>query len=98
MRSDDRMNEHTDSVADTDKFATLKYIEQMIQGIAEKKWLLWRIEDKKSSNVVGTIIIWNFNDAKISGELGFGLTPKFQGKGFMSEAIDLVSTFSFEKL
>jgi ribosomal-protein-alanine N-acetyltransferase len=67
----------------------------MNKGIDENKWLIWAIEHKKFQKVIGSISIWNLNLEQEIGELGYGITPEYQGKGLMKEALLGVVEYAF---
>ncbi|WP_313893579.1 GNAT family N-acetyltransferase [Psychrobacillus sp.] len=93
MRKDPRMNEYTDSKVDEHISETEAYIEKMNAGVEENKWIIWAIEHKLSKKVIGSISIWNINNKQKSGELGYGITPNFQGKGYMKEALQSIAQY-----
>lgn len=98
MRSNPRMIEYTDSKLDKDINETRAYIDRMNKGIDENKWIIWAIEDKQTARVIGTISIWNFNLEEMSGELGYGIIPDYQGRGLMKEALLSVINYAFDVL
>lgn len=98
MRNDPRMVEHTDSKPDQNINETRAYIDKMNTGVDDNKWIIWAIEHKQISKVIGTISIWNFNDECTSGEFGYGIIPEYQGQGFMKESLLRVTEFGFDKL
>ena len=98
MRSDQRMHIYTDSKPDESLEETQAYIDKMNQGINEEKWLIWAIELSSTHQVIGSISIWNFSETLKTGELGYGIAPDFQGKGYMKEALLAVVEFAFEVL
>lgn len=85
VRSDARMHEYTDTLPDKTLMETQIYIEKMLKGIADTKWIIWAIEHKEIKMVIGTISIRNFQNN--IAELGFGIMPGYQGKGLMKEAL-----------
>ncbi len=95
MRSDPKMNEYTDTKPDESPEETKAYIEKMNKGVDENKWVIWAIEHKQSKKVIGSISIWNINIEQISGELGYGIIPEYQGKGLMKESLLSVVDYGF---
>lgn len=95
MRKDPRMNEYTDTKLDENIDETRIYIDKMNKGVDEDKWIIWAIEHKKSNRVIGTISIWNINSEQMSGELGYGIIPDYQGKGLIKEALLSVIEYGF---
>src|SRR5690554_434560 len=87
IRKDDRMNEYTDTKPDKSIEETKDYIKKMNKGVDAGKWFIWAIEYKQTKNVIGIISIWNINIGQKIGELGYGISPHYQGKGLMREAL-----------
>lgn len=95
MRNDPKMNEYTDTKLDESPEETKFYIEKMNKGIDENKWIIWAIEHRQSKIVIGSISIWSINPDQKSAELGYGIIPEYQGKGFMKEALLGAADYSF---
>ncbi|MFL0268065.1 GNAT family N-acetyltransferase [Candidatus Clostridium radicumherbarum] len=95
MRKDPRMNEFTDTKLDEIPEETRSYIEKMNKGVDENKWVIWAIEHKQSKKVIGSISIWNINLEQKSAELGYGIIPEYQGRGFMKEALLSAADYGF---
>lgn len=98
MRKDHRMHEYTDSKPDESIEDTKKYIENMINGVDEGKWIIWAIESKCTNKVIGTISIWNIDKEQMKAELGYGIIPDYQGKGLMKEALISVVDYGFNTM
>lgn len=96
MRKDPRMIEFTDSKLDVSREETNSYLEKMNRGVDEGKWIIWAIEHKSSKKVIGSISIWNMDSEQKSAELGYGIIPEYQNKGFMKEALASVVEYGFE--
>jgi ribosomal-protein-alanine N-acetyltransferase len=96
MRKDPRMIEFTDSKLDASREETNSYIEKMNRGVDEGKWIIWAIVHKSSKKVIGSISIWNMDSEQKSAELGYGIIPEYQNKGFMKEALASVVEYGFE--
>ena len=74
------------------------FIKKITTGIDNNEWISWAITKKESPELIGTICIWNFSKENNSGEIGYDLMPKQQGKGIMTEALKLVIEYGFKKL
>ncbi len=98
MRSHQLCSEFTDSLPDKSIQETRKYIDNMNKGVDLNKWRIWVIEEKTTKKVIGSISIWNLKEEENSGELGFGLHPSFWGQGFMSETLNEIITYGFNKM
>lgn len=95
MRSDPRMHLHTDTKPDEAPAETAAYIEKMTRGVDTEKWIIWAIQLRQSPKVIGSVSIWNLDRERGSGELGYGITPAYQGKGFMKEALRAAIDYGF---
>ena len=82
------MPEHK-SVIDTES-----YIAKMTSGVKENKWIIWAICLKESSEIIGTISIWNLDKAKEQAELGYGIFPDYRRKGYMKETMNMVLDYA----
>lgn len=76
----------------------LQYINMINEGINRNDWVLWAITLKGTDALIGTICIWNFSKEQSKGEVGYELSPAYQGKGIMQEALTAVIKFGFESL
>ena len=98
MRSDKRMHEHTDTTPDHDISKTDAYLAKMMRGVDENRWIIWAIQNRASGRVIGSVGIWNFDEVQTTAELSYGITPEFQGRGYMSEALARVIEYAFATL
>jgi len=96
MRNDSSMHKFTDTKPDLTYEDTHTYINKMIKGVNQNKWIIWAIEHKVSKKIIGTISIWNIVDN--CAELGYGIIPDYQGYGYMQEALLVVLKFGFDNL
>jgi ribosomal-protein-alanine N-acetyltransferase len=62
----------------------------------EKKRVFWLIEFR--NKILGSIVLHSISLKKKEAEIGYKLKPVSQGNGFMSEAIEAVLNFGFEKM
>jgi [ribosomal protein S5]-alanine N-acetyltransferase len=98
LRSDKNVSEFIDRPIATSIDDALEYIKMINNGIEQNKWILWAITYKDSNDLIGTICLWNFSKEQSKGEVGYELSPIFQGKGIMQEALRAVLEFGFEDL
>jgi len=71
--------------------------EKINQDYEQRKSIHWGIFDNASGKIVGTCGFYRgfFSGA---GELGCVLLPRFQGKGFMTAALQLAIDFGIEQM
>ncbi len=94
LRADDEVNRYIGRLKQTDIKEARTFIQEARQG----DWLYWAICTKESNSPIGTICLWNFSEDTTSAELGYELMPKFQGHGYMSEAVKAVLDYGFSTL
>jgi ribosomal-protein-alanine N-acetyltransferase len=58
----------------------------------------WAIILKDDEKLIGTISLHSFTEKNSVAEVGYDLNPKYQKKGFMSEALKLVVSYGFINL
>lgn len=96
MRKDPSMHGYTDTKPDKTPQETMDYIEKMNDGVDENKWIIWAMVHKQTKQVIGSINIWNIDIQQGIAELGYGIIPRYQGKGLMKEALLEVIHYGFE--
>ena len=98
MRADPRMHVYTDTTPDERMEQTGAYIEHMRKGVAENHWIIWAIAQKETNRVIGSVGIWNIDEAKHTAELSYGIAPDYQGKGYIAEALACALAFAFQTM
>lgn len=76
----------------------LKFIKEQHINIGNNHLIAWGIALKNKSELIGTICLWNFSENNTIAEVGYDLSPEFHGKGIMSEALNLIIDFGFNRL
>lgn len=96
IHSNSEVNQYLERSPTTNISEAEAFIKKIIAGFEEFKWYYWSIFFE--AELIGTICIWNFLADNTIAELGYQLHPKYQGNGFMSEALKAVILFAFEDL
>ena len=73
-----------------------KFIRSVVKDVNKREVYFWGVE--LNGKIVGTICLWNFDYFYEKGELGYELSPFYQRKGIMSEAIKAILTFADSEL
>ncbi len=96
LRSDEGMVEFLDRTTFKEVEEAENHIKYINNGIDEDKWIMWAItvEDR----LIGDICLWNISEDEKKAELGFALSPSYQGKGMMQEALISVVQYGFEQM
>lgn len=71
------------------------YIKKIENLIRRHECIFWGISYKNSTELLGTICLWNFDLQAEAVEIGYELLPQAQGKGIMSEAVSTVLEYGF---
>jgi ribosomal-protein-alanine N-acetyltransferase len=98
LKSNKKTAEHTDNEAYTTIGQAETFIDYIIGGSEAGRWLYLVIEAKETREFIGTITLWNFNENKTVAEVGYEMIERFEGHGYMSEALRVVLEIGFEEL
>lgn len=98
LRSDPLVNTYLNRPATLTIEEAAAYISKITTGIQLHNWMYWAIAVKTSPGLIGTICLWNFVPENDKAEIGYELSPAYQGKGLMQEAVEAVIRFGFEQM
>lgn len=97
-----RSNEKVMSYMDTAKHQTIQdaigLISKINTSFSEKTGINWVIMEKSSEQFIGYFGFWRLMPEHCRAEIGYALSPEFWGKGYMTEAINTLIDFGFNKL
>ena len=74
------------------------FIDGISNTIEENTGVLWVLEAKNNSELLGTIGLRNFNVAENYAEIGYDMHPNYQERGYMSEAFEAVLVYAKENM
>lgn len=63
------------------------YIRRNLDGFANKKGIQWKLCEHDNDRFLGYLGFWNIEYDHYRTEVGYGLHPDFQGKGYMKEGL-----------
>ncbi|NAY93378.1 GNAT family N-acetyltransferase [Muricauda sp. JGD-17] len=98
LRSDKIVNEFVKRPSAESKEKALEFIVKINDGIDNRDLYYWTITEKNQKGMIGSICLWNFSKDKKIAEVGYDLSPKFQGKGIMNESLKSIMAFGFDNL
>jgi len=98
LRSDTEVNRFIDRSIPQNIEDARAFIKKIMDGEQDGSREYWVIRLKETNEMLGTICLWNFSEDKKTAEIGYELFPEQNGKGYMSEAIECVINYSFQKL
>lgn len=97
LRNDENVNRYIDRPKECSIEKALEFISKRNDDFKQKNWLYWAICLKGNSKLIGTACQWNYTD-DLTAEIGYELSPEFQGQGLMNEALQRILDFSFNVL
>lgn len=98
LRSDKDINEFVKRPSAESKEKAMEFISKINDGINNQSLYYWTITEMNNIKMIGSICLWNFSKDKKIAEIGYDLSPKFQGKGIMNESLKNTLEFGFKNL
>jgi len=98
LRSDKEVNKFVKRPNADSKEKALEFISKTNKGIDDQNLYQWTISEKNSTEMIGSICLWNLSKDRKTAEVGYDLSPKFQGKGIMNESLKSILEFGFKNL
>ena len=74
-----------------------RQIDFFIKGFEERSMIRWGIELKENSKLIGTCGFFALNEDVSKAEIGYELNRSYQGRGYMTEALDAILRFIFSE-
>jgi len=97
QRSDPQMMKYLDRAPLTKVEEAEERITDMIDKMAKNEWINWVMAEKANPDLmIGDLGFWRIEDWCFRAEIGYGLQTKYQGKGYMAEAMQAVLQYGFE--
>jgi len=98
LRSDEKVNRYLKrpkSIAIDECEAFVKKIDgNLNDGIGA----YWIIAQKTDNTLIGTVCLWNFSIENETVDLGYELSPAYQGQGIMYETVEKVIAYAFNTM
>ncbi len=98
LRSNKDVNEFVKRPSAESKEKALEFISKINSGIKNQSLYYWAITEKNKDLMIGSICLWNFSEDKKTTEVGYDLSPDYQGKGIMTESLKGILNFGFQNL
>jgi len=73
----------------------VEFITAMDKNISRNEMINWAITLKDHPGMIGTIGYYHIKPEHFRAEIGYMLLPEFQGRGYITEAIDAVVNYGF---
>ena len=99
LHSDPDVQRYITQEPPVDLEASAAFIQKIQEGVQAQRWYYWGLHVKpQTRQLIGTICLWQFTEGNTIAEIGFDLHPVYQGRGYMSEALQSVLRFAEEDL
>lgn len=98
LRSDPEVNLFVKRPSAPTKEKALGFISKIHSGIDSAALYYWAITEKDKDVMIGSICLWNFSEDRKTAEIGYDLSPTYQGQGMMSESLKGILEFGFKTL
>jgi ribosomal-protein-alanine N-acetyltransferase len=74
------------------------YLDSLIERSVSPNSQYWFIKLKLEQVVVGTIGLHSLDVNRLSAEVGYGVSPHYQGRGIFSKSLDALLNYAFDDL
>jgi ribosomal-protein-alanine N-acetyltransferase len=98
LRTDKEVNKFVDRPTAENRVQALEFIAKITTAVDTGFSFYWAISRKDDEQMIGSICLWNFSGDRTYAEVGYDLSPGFQGLGIMDEALNAILDFGFTKL
>ncbi|GGH00926.1 ribosomal-protein-amino-adic N-acetyltransferase [Polaribacter pacificus] len=75
-----------------------QFVEKKIENAVNKNEYLYLVKELQFNDIIGFVYLKNVSYRNKQGEFAYGLAAKSVGKGYMTQAIKLLSTYAFDDL
>jgi [ribosomal protein S5]-alanine N-acetyltransferase len=97
-----RSNDEVNKYLDRPKSITIEECEAFIKNIdanlANNISGYWVLTLKNDDTLIGTICLWNLQPEKDIADIGYELSPAYQGQGLMQEAVEKLVEYGFDTM
>ncbi len=98
QRSDSSMNKYVNNPPCKSIDEAREWINKINNFAANNESIFWGVCLKGIPKLIGGFCFWNLSPEKNKAEVGFGIYPEHQGKGFMSEVLQTGLQYGFEEM
>ena len=98
LRTDKEVNKYLQRPEAKSKEEALQFITKIHLAIENQESYYWAITLAQNERLIGSISLWHFSSDKKTAEVGYDLSPGFQKKGIMDEALKGILDFGFNNL
>jgi RimJ/RimL family protein N-acetyltransferase len=82
----------------TDRSQARGYVERCLAGMDSGEIFPWAIADRDSDVLIGALTLFSLHAEQLRAEIGYSLSPDYQGRGLAAEALRLAIGHCFDQL
>jgi len=98
LRSDPEVMRYTGQPLAASTEEITEYIRKHLELISNGEGIIWGMQLKEETRLIGLISYRKFLFDHFRGEVGYGLHPQYHGMGLMHEALGSVIDFGFNRI
>ncbi len=74
------------------------YLDHVLAGMDSGDIFPWAIADRASDKLIGALTLFSLHVAQLRAEIGYSLSPEYQGRGLAEEALRCALSHAFDAL
>lgn len=98
QRSDKSMNEYVGNPLCNSIEEAREWINKISANTVNGDGIFWGVNLKDDPKLMGGFCYWNLAPEERKAEIGFGIYPQHQGKGYMDEVLKVGLNYGFETM
>lgn len=98
LRGDPDNFKYVDFTPYADLARANKFIRGVLEDMLKKEVHFWAVCPKETNSLIGTICLWQYDEAPSRAEIGYEIMRAWQGKGMAGEALAEIIHFGIEVL
>ena len=98
LRSDKEVLKHLSTPPVQTNEEAEMWINKVINLEKKNESINWALTLKNDDTLIGSICLWNLDNATDKGEVGYSMHPRHHGKGLMNEAMIAILDYGFNTM
>ncbi|WP_183578517.1 GNAT family N-acetyltransferase [Mucilaginibacter sp. X5P1] len=98
LRSDEKVNRYLKRPKSITIDECEAFVKKIDGNLNDGIGAYWVIAKKTDNTLIGTICLWNFNLENETVDLGYELSPTYQGQGLMLEVVEKIIAYAFNSM
>jgi RimJ/RimL family protein N-acetyltransferase len=82
----------------TERKQAMGYLQRALTGMDSGEIFPWAIADRDSDVLIGALTLFSLHVEQLRAEIGYSLSPHYQGRGLAAEALRCALAHAFDQL